>query len=102
RRVSAIANTHATAVDSSHAPVCRHFRAAHIVWAQPPVDLLLPEHAASAARRDVPSRRARKAHVNPRGLEARELRLSLFDDVQVTVRRTRLDRPGPDSTVWVG
>jgi hypothetical protein len=73
------------------------------VAAQTVPDLLLPPQASSAAsRRDVPARRVRKARLNPAALNSATLRLQLFDDVQPTVSRKKVDRPAPDKMVWVG
>ena len=73
------------------------------IAAQTVPDLLLPAQASSAAsRRDVPARRVRKARINPAALNSATLRLQLFNDVQPTVKRTKLNRPAPDKLVWVG
>jgi hypothetical protein len=73
------------------------------VAAQTVPDLLLPPQASSAAsRRDVPARRVRKARLNPAALNSATVRLQLFDDVQPTVSRKKVDRPAPDKMVWVG
>ncbi len=72
-------------------------------FAQPPVDLLLPAQASSAAtRRDVPARRAKKARVNVSALNNATLRLQLFPDVQPTLTRTKVHRPAADKLVWHG
>jgi hypothetical protein len=71
--------------------------------AQTVPDLLVAPQASSAAtRRDVPSRRSRKARVNPAALDSATMRLHLFDDVQPTLRRKKLSRPSNDKLVWVG
>jgi hypothetical protein len=71
--------------------------------AQTVPDLLLPPQASSAtSRRDVPARRVRKARINPAALNSATIRLQLFNDVQPTVTRKKLDRPAPDKMVWVG
>lgn len=71
--------------------------------AQPAVDLLLPPQATSAAsRRDVPAKRLRKAKVHLPALNSASVRLQLFDDVQPTLTRTRVSRPGADTLVWMG
>lgn len=71
--------------------------------AQPPPELLLPAQAMGGpSRRDVPARRARKARVNLKALEATTLRLPLFDDMQLTITRKQLQRPGANKMVWIG
>jgi hypothetical protein len=73
------------------------------VAAQTVPDLLLPPQASAAAsRRDVPARRVRKARMNLAALNSATIRLQLFNDVQPTVKRTKLDRPAADKMVWVG
>jgi hypothetical protein len=71
--------------------------------AQPPTDLLLPAQASSAAtRRDVPARRVRKARVNVSALNNATIRLQLFDDLQPTLTRKKVERPAADKLVWHG
>jgi hypothetical protein len=71
--------------------------------AQAVPDLLVAAKASSAAtRRDVPSRRGRKVGINAAALNSATLRLQLFDDLQLTVHRKTLGRPGTDKIVWVG
>ena len=71
--------------------------------AQTVPDLLVAPQASSAAtRRDVPARRVRKARFNPAALDSATMRLQLFDDVQPTLRRKKLNRPANDRMVWVG
>lgn len=71
--------------------------------AQAVPDLLVAAKASSAAtRRDVPSRRARKTRINAAALNSATLRLQLFDDMQLTVNRKKISRPGTDKMVWIG
>jgi hypothetical protein len=64
--------------------------------------LLAPQASSAASRRDVPARRVRKARVNPTALDSATMRLHLFDDVQPTLKRKKVNRPSADRMVWVG
>ena len=50
----------------------------------------------------MPAKRVRKARLNPSALDSATIRLHLFDDVQPTMHRKKLDRPASDKMVWVG
>ena len=71
--------------------------------AQPPTDLLLPPQASAAAPRGkATARRARKARVDSTALSGSDIRLQLFDDLQVELTRKKIDRPASNKLVWVG
>ncbi|WP_239488671.1 reprolysin-like metallopeptidase [Luteitalea sp. TBR-22] len=73
------------------------------VQAQSAPDLFVAAQGGSnASRRDVPSRRVRKARLNLNALNAPTMRLRLFDDVQPVLTRTRIKQPAADQLVWIG
>ena len=72
------------------------------VLAQTVPDLLVAPQASATPRTNRPVRRLRTARVNLAALDSATVRLQLFDDTWLTVRRTREDRPASDKRVWVG
>src|SRR5688572_11879201 len=75
------------------------------VQAQGPPDLLLPARAgggAATARRDVPARRQRPAQVDVNALGGESMRVQLFDDVLLTLRRATLEQVADGRFVWTG
>ena len=79
--------------------------AASTAFAQPVAQRLLEgAPGASGQARGMSVAAVRRAHVrvNANALSADRIEISLFDDVQVTVRRTGRSQPRLDSTVWHG
>ena len=73
------------------------------VGAQTNPDLLIsPRRPAGAAGADGRARRLQKAQVDVRALDSATIRLRLFDDLALTVKRARSHRPASDKLVWVG
>jgi hypothetical protein len=67
--------------------------------------LLLPARAgggAAPARRDVPARRQRPAQVDVNALAGESMRVQLFDDAILTLRRATLEQVADGRFVWTG
>lgn len=69
--------------------------------AQPPAELLLPPSATAAQAGEV-GRRVRGARADVSALERDTIHVALFEDLEFTFGRVRVERPTAQRLVWVG